>query len=101
MNFEKLFRLAAEGDRVAAALRDRCLHIWAASTTGLIHAYDPEIVVYGGGVMKSADIIIPFVQAYADKHAWTPWGKVKVRVAELGNNAGLLGAIPLLSESIG
>jgi glucokinase len=101
LNFEKLFRYAERGDAVATALRDRCLHIWAASTTGLIHAYDPEIVVYGGGVMKSANIIIPFVQAYVEKHAWTPWGKVKVRAAELGNNAGLLGAIPLLSESIG
>jgi glucokinase len=98
VNFEKLFRYAAGGDQVAIALRDRCLHVWSASTTGLIHAYDPEIVVYGGGVMKSADIIIPFVQAYVEKHAWTPWGKVKVRAAELGNNAGLLGAIPLLSE---
>jgi glucokinase len=98
VNFEKLFRYAAQGDHVAVALRDRCLHIWAASTTGLIHAYDPEIVVYGGGVMKSADIIIPFVQDYVEKHAWTPWGKVKVRAAGLGNNAGLLGAIPLLLE---
>ncbi len=101
VDFEKLFRYAAQGDRVATALRDRCLQIWAASTTGLIHAYDPEIVVYGGGVMKSADIILPFVQAYVEKHAWTPWGKVKVRAAELGNNAGLLGTIPLLSETIG
>ena len=98
VNFEKLFLCAEQGDQVAMALRDRCLSIWAASTTGLIHAYDPEIVVYGGGVMKSADIIIPFVQAYVEKHAWTPWGKVKVRAAELGNNAGLLGAVPLLSE---
>jgi glucokinase len=101
LNFEKLFHYAARGDAVATALRDRCLHIWAASATGLIHAYDPEIVVYGGGVMKSANIIVPFVQAYVEKHAWTPWGKVKVRAAELGNNAGLLGAIPLLSEKIG
>jgi len=101
LNFEKLLRYAARGDAVATALRDRCLHIWAASATGLIHAYDPEIVVYGGGVMKSANIIVPFVQAYVEKHAWTPWGKVKVRAAELGNNAGLLGAIPLLSEKIG
>jgi glucokinase len=101
VNFEKLFRYAEQGDPVATALRDRCLRIWAASATGLIHAYDPEIVVYGGGVMKSADIILPFVQAYVEKHAWTPWGKVKVRAAELGNNAGLLGAIPLLSETIG
>jgi glucokinase len=101
LNFEKLFRYAEQGDGVAIALRDRCLHVWAASTTGLIHAYDPEIVVYGGGVMKSADVIIPFVQAYVEKHAWTPWGKVKIRAAELGNNAGLLGAVPLLAEPIG
>ncbi len=98
INFEALFRLAAAGDAVAKALRDRCLQVWAAGAVGLIHAYDPEVVVFGGGVMKSADIIVPFVQSYVEKHAWTPWGKVKVRAAELGNNAGLLGAIPLLSE---
>jgi len=98
VNFEALFRLAAQGDPVARTLRDRCLQVWAAGTTGLIHAYDPEVVVFGGGVMKSADIIVPFIQSYVEKHAWTPWGKVKVRAAELGNNAGLLGAVPLLAE---
>jgi glucokinase len=100
VNFEALFRLALEKDPVALAIRDRCLQVWAVGTVGLIHAYDPEIVVFGGGVMKSADIILPFVQSYVEKHAWTPWGKVKVRAAELGNNAGLLGSIPLLAEPI-
>jgi len=49
-------------------------------------------------VMKSADIIQPYVQEYVSKHAWTPWGKVEVRAAALGNDAGMLGAIPLLTE---
>lgn len=101
VNFESLFRLAAEKDAVALALRDRCLQVWATATVGLIHAYDPEIVIFGGGVMKSADVILPYVQSYVEKHAWTPWGKVKVRAAEVGNNAGILGAIPLLSEQAG
>ena len=100
VNFEALFRLAEERDPVALAIRDRCLKVWAVGTVGLVHAYDPEIVVFGGGVMKSADTILPFIQSYVEKHAWTPWGKVKVRAAELGNNAGLLGSIPLLSEPI-
>lgn len=100
ITFEAIFRLAGEKDPVALALRDRCLKVWAAGTVGLIHSFDPEIVVIGGGVMKSAHIIQPFVQAYVEKHAWTPWGKVRVCAAELGNNAGLLGAIPLLTESI-
>jgi glucokinase len=100
VNFEALFRLGKEGDPVALAIRNRCLRVWAVGTVGLIHSFDPEIVVFGGGVMKSADVILPFVQSYVEKHAWTPWGKVKVRAAELGNNAGLLGSIPLLAEPI-
>lgn len=98
VNFEALFRLAAEKDSVALALRDRCLQVWATATVGLIHAYDPEVVIFGGGVMKSADVILPYIQAHVERYAWTPWGKVKVRAAELGNNAGILGAIPLLNE---
>ncbi|MDT8070264.1 MAG: ROK family protein [Terriglobia bacterium] len=99
VGFKELFEEANLGDKIATAIRDRCLNIWAADAVGLVHSFDPEIIVIGGGVMKSADIIIPYVETYVQKHAWTPWGKVKVRAAELGNNAALLGAIPLLSES--
>ena len=99
IGFKELFEESARGDSIAVAIRDRCLNIWAADAVGLVHAYDPEIVVIGGGVMKSADVIIPYVEQYVQKHAWTPWGKVQVRAAALGNNAALLGAVPLLSES--
>jgi glucokinase len=98
LGFKELFEEAAKEDPIAIAIRDRCLNVWAVDAVGLIHAYDPELVVIGGAVMKSADIIVPYVEAYVQKYSWTPWGKVKVRAAELGNNAALLGAIPLLSE---
>ena len=96
ITFEKLFRHFAQGDRVAQDVTNRCLRVWAANIVGLIHAYDPELVIVGGGVMKSVTHILPFLQAYVQNHAWTPWGKVRVRVSELDNNAALLGAIPLL-----
>jgi glucokinase len=99
IGFKELFEESANGDSVAVAIRDRCLNVWAADAVGLIHAYDPEIIVIGGGVMKSAGAIIPYVQQYVSKHAWTPWGKVQVRTAALGNNAALLGAVPFLSEN--
>jgi glucokinase len=99
IGFKELFQEAACGDKVALAVRDRCLNVWAADAVGLVHAYDPEMIVIGGQVMKSADVIIPYVQSYVHKHSWTPWGKVQVRAAELGNNAALLGAVPLLSET--
>jgi glucokinase len=96
ITFEKLFCHLAEGDRVAQDVADRCLRVWATNIIGLIHAYDPELIIVGGGVMKSATHILPFLQTYVERHAWTPWGKVRVAGAELGNNAALLGAVPLL-----
>jgi glucokinase len=75
------------------------LQVWATVTVGLVHAYDPEIVIFGGGVMKSAGAILPYIKAHVQKHAWTPWGKVDVRAAELGDNAALLGAIPMVAQA--
>ncbi len=96
ITFERLFHHASAGDAAAMEVRDRCLKIWGAATVGLIHAYDPEMVIIGGGVMKSAAAILPFLQDYVARHAWTPWGKVSLQGAQLGNQAALLGAIPLL-----
>ncbi|MHB8301961.1 MAG: ROK family protein [Acidobacteriaceae bacterium] len=96
INFRSLFECAAEGDRVSMELRDRCLHVWACGTVGLVHVYGPERVIFGGGVMKSADAILPYIQDYVDKFSWTPSGTVSILPAALGNDAALLGAIPML-----
>ncbi|MGO8720875.1 MAG: ROK family protein [Acidobacteriaceae bacterium] len=98
IDFRSVFELAREGDPVATAVRDRCLHVWACGTVGLIHAYGPEIVVIGGGVMRSGDVILPYIQEYVRNYSWTPSGTVRILPAALGNDAGLLGAIPLLTD---
>jgi glucokinase len=100
VGFKELFEEAAGGDEVAIAIRDRCLNVWAADAVALVHAYDPEMIVIGGGVMKSAHVIIPHIESYVHKYAWTPWGKVQVRAAELGNSAVLMGAVPLFTEVV-
>jgi glucokinase len=100
LNFQTLFAEAQKEDSVARVVQEHCLNIWATNAVAVIHAYDPEVVVFGGGVMQSADIILPFVQEYVEKHAWTSWGKPRVCAAILGGNAGLLGAVPLLSEDL-
>lgn len=99
-DFRSVFELAQSGDRAAREIRDYCIEVWSAAAVGLIHAYDPELIVIGGGVMRSADVILPVVQSYVKEHAWTAWGKVKIVAAELGNHAGLFGAAPLLSGDV-
>jgi len=39
------------------------------------------------------------MQSYVEKYAWTPWGHVQLRRGGLGDQAALLGAIPLLGAS--
>ena len=98
VNFRALFAHAAQGDAVAVAIRERCLRVWSALAVGLIHSFDPEVMIFGGGVMASADVIIPYIQKHVEQFSWTPWGKVRIVPAELGNRAALLGAIPLLTQ---
>jgi glucokinase len=100
IDFKMLFELASAGDHVAVEILDYCLKVWATGAVGLIHAYDPERIVIGGGVMRSAAVILPYIQSYVNQHAWTPWGKVEVVAAQLGDDAGLFGAIPLLSGNV-
>ena len=57
-----------------------------------IHAYGPDFVVLGGGVMNSAEIILPPLTKLVHKRAWTvPKNKVEIRKSLLGNNAAAIG----------
>lgn len=98
IDFENLFACAAGGDPVSREIVDHCLLVWGAAAVAAIHSFDPELLVYGGGVMQSADRILPFLQDYVSANAWTPWGKVRVRPALLGNDAALLGVVPLFEQ---
>lgn len=98
LNFARLFEAADSGDAVAAEIVAHCIETWAALTVSLIHAYDPETVVIGGAVMRRAEQILPAIRRRVEDACWTPWGKVRVVPAACGEDAALLGAIPLLCE---
>lgn len=100
IGFRDLFEHAERGDAVAAAIRERCLHVWGANAIANYNAYEPDVIIVGGGVMQSAARILPGIKQYLDKYLFAPSGKPEIRSAKLGNDAGLLGAVPLLTEAI-
>ncbi len=58
----------------------------------VIHAYGPDMVVIGGGVMNSSDLILPKLIEKVHKRAWTfPRGKVQIKASLLGNKAAAMG----------
>jgi glucokinase len=98
IDFEQLFNAMRADTPEAAFIVKTCIEAWSACAVNLIHAYDPERIIVGGGVMKSADIILPAMENLINRYAWTPWGKVDLKAAELGDTAALYGMNYLLHE---
>lgn len=99
-DFANLFFAAKNNDSLAIRLRQEYLDVWSATVINLIHAYDPEVVVLGGGVMNSGEDIIPYISSKVKEHAWTPWGNVKIRASKLLNDAAILGAVYCLENKM-
>jgi glucokinase len=99
LDYETLFRNAALKDSLAVEILEHCFSVWSAGIITMIHAYDPEIVILSGGIMKSASIILPELQERVDRYAWTPWGKVKLFEAENIDTAALYGGDYLVRSS--
>lgn len=98
IDFENLFKYANQGDALAVKLKDRCLKVWALCVINLIHAYDPEKVIFGGGVMKSSHIILPYIREMIDKHSWINSSDVALVEAFQLENAGILGVYELFKQ---
>ena len=100
LDFKALFHQADKGDQVANEILEHCLSAWAAGIISMIHAFDPELIILSGGIMKSSSIILPYLQKKVTQLAWTPWGKVKLIEAENPDSSALYGADYLVNSSI-
>ena len=91
-----IFAAASAGDAVAREVVDYFTQYLSAGVVSLIHVYDPDLVVLGGGIAEASSQFLPAVQSYVDEHTWTlPRGRVHVTTAELGDTAALLGIAAL------
>ncbi len=90
----ELIERAREGDEGAAARLDEIAGYLGAAIGTLANLFDPELVVVGGGFGEAAgDLLLERAQAVAREEALTPAdGTLRVVSAELGADAGLIGA---------
>ena len=88
----RIFAVAAAGDPAAGEVVRRFARDLGAGVVNVIHVYDPDVVVLGGGMAHAAVQFLPAVRAYASAHAWTyPRGRVRIVPALLGDAAALVG----------
>jgi glucokinase len=99
IQFESLFRCKDNGDSVSIAVVQHCIEIWSALTVSLIHAYGPEVVVFGGAVMKRDEEILKPIRVFVAHNMWiTTRGVPLIKAALLGSEAALFGAEALFER---
>jgi glucokinase len=87
--------LAGDADCVdALAIVGRHLGVGIAN---YVNIFKPEVIVVGGGIMAAGELLLGVAREEAGRRALrAAWREVEVVAAELGNDAGVLGAAALV-----
>ncbi len=64
----------------------------AEGITNIINTFDPEVIVIGGGISGRGDKLIEPIITKVKERIYGGDLKVKIKIAELGNDAGVVGA---------
>ena len=75
-DYRRLERDYAAGSEKAKRLFATISTALGAGAVALVHAFDPEAVIWSGGVSRFA-ALIDAAERYVLDNAWTPWGKIR------------------------
>jgi glucokinase len=87
---------AEQGDALALALMQREGEWIGIGLANLLHLYAPDRVALGGGVIQSMALLEPDIRSVIVERAMPPFRDIPFQVAQLGDNAGIIGAATLL-----
>jgi glucokinase len=90
---------ARDGDETARevlALAGRRIGVALAS---IANALDPEVIVIGGGVIRAGQLLVAPARAELAARALPPMNRVRVEAAELGPEAGMIGAATIATAA--
>ena len=65
----------------------------------MISSFDPDMIILGGGVSRAGDFLLDAVKAALPMYLFYPTlPQPELRIASLGNEAGIIGAALLGKE---
>ena len=102
LNGKEIFEAASSGDADALGILDGWTTEIAAGITGLVHIFDPAVVLIGGGVSAQEELLVKPVRAKVLETV-TPdmAAELQVKAAALGNSAGMVGAVKYFIDRTG
>jgi glucokinase len=90
---------AAEGDELAVAALARAGTYLGVAMANYLHAYNPSIIIFGGGVSRCGELLFAPMRAALHERVLAPvyLEDLQLTTAALGDEAGLMGALALAS----
>ena len=91
-----VFDAYKDGDALAAKVVDQFARYLGNALAIFSCVADPDVIVIGGGVSKAGQVLIACVEKYFRQYAFTACKDTKIKLATLGNDAGIYGAAKLI-----
>jgi glucokinase len=87
------FTAAKQGDDAGKAAIDLFLGYLACGISSIINTFQPEIICIGGGICNEGDALLEPLKEIVKRNTFRHTEKnTELRIASLGNDAGLIGA---------
>lgn len=97
---EDVFAAARKGDILAGKLVHETAELLGIGIANVLNLVNPELVVIGGGVAEAGDVLLEPLREAIRERAMPAAADVEVVAAELGYDAGVLGAIALATQHL-
>ncbi|MCI0516187.1 ROK family protein [candidate division KSB1 bacterium] len=88
-----VFAAYENNDPIAQHVLQNCIELWGMTVANLVSLFNPEKIIFGGGVFGPAGQFLP--QIFTEARRWAQpisIQQVELTVSSLGGNAGLIGA---------
>jgi glucokinase len=98
---EEVGQRALKGDAAARKSFERAGYYLGIGLGIAINMLNPELILLGGGVMESGDLILPHALAEAGRRSYrASFACCSIRRASLGNDAGFMGAAAFARDQL-
>ena len=84
---------ARQGDRLCLRLWDEACFYLAIAAINIQHAYNPEVILLGGGMSEAREFLLETVRGHFEANKWKLHHDFpRIELARLGSDAGVIGA---------
>jgi len=92
-----IFQAANEGDELSQSIISKAIHGLAAAIAGLLHVFDPEVVILGGHVVDAgAELLTPLREEVWARSRGLLGREVPLIEQQVADNSGIVGAAGLV-----